>query len=130
MEYDPRYLEGIRLYNCGRYWDSHEEWESMWHHASGAIRHFLQGLIQLDAALIHTERAHWGGVANLLRRALDHLQQCPPQMWGLDVARLREQMQAYRSAIVALRDHGRDTFDWDLKPELRIAGIPLEPDEP
>src|SRR5579862_2067620 len=56
MSDDARYLEGLRLYYCGQYWDSHEAWEELWHPAKGAVRHFLQGLIQLDAALIHTER--------------------------------------------------------------------------
>jgi predicted metal-dependent hydrolase len=121
MAYDPRYLEGLRLYECGRYWDSHEEWEQIWHHAAGELRHFLQGLIQLDAALIHTERGHWRGVANLLQRALGHLDQCPEQMWGLDVSRLRSEMRRYREAIVAIRDGRSDAFDWALKPELRIG---------
>jgi uncharacterized protein len=118
MTQDPHYLKGLELYACGRYWDSHEEWEELWHAAKGTTRHFLQGLIQLDAALIHTERRHWRGVANLLRRALRHLEQCPGQMGGLDLTRLREEMRRYHEAIVALRDGATTEFDWDLKPHL------------
>jgi hypothetical protein len=122
MTEDPRYLRGLELYACGRYWDSHEEWEELWHPATGATRHFLQGLIQLDAALIHTERRHWGGVANLLRRAIGHLEQCPDGMGGLNVARLRVEMRRYREAIVALRDGAPGEFDWELKPKLTRGG--------
>jgi predicted metal-dependent hydrolase len=102
----------------------------MWHHATGEVRHFLQGLIQLDAALIHTERGHWRGVANLLRRALGHLEQCPSGMWGLDLERLRAQMRRYREAIVTLRDTGGGEFDWGLKPELAVEGEEPAPHPP
>jgi predicted metal-dependent hydrolase len=123
MSYDPRYVAGLHLYYRGRHWDSHEEWEELWHHATGEVRHFLQGLIQLDAALIHTEKQHWRGVANLLRRALSHLEQCPVRMWGLDVDRLRTELRQYRAAVVALRDGAPGAFDWTLKPELRVEGV-------
>src|SRR5262249_26309901 len=100
--YDPRYLAGLRLYHLGRYWDSHEEWEAIWRESTGPERHFYQGLIQLDAAAIHTQRGHWGGVVNLLARSLGHLEQCPDHLLGMDVARLRGQLGAYREAILAL----------------------------
>lgn len=118
--YDPRYLEGLRLYREGRYWDSHEEWEEIWRESAGAARHFYQGLIQLDAALIHTQRGHWGGVANLLRRALGHLEECPEQFLGMDVARLRDQLRAYQAEIAELNDGRKEAFDWSLRPPLAI----------
>ena len=102
LPYDPRYLAGLRLYHLGRYWDSHEEWEAIWRESTGPERHFYQGLIQVDAAIIHTQQGHWGGVANLLARSLGHLEQCPDHLLGMDVARLRSQLRAYRQEILAL----------------------------
>jgi uncharacterized protein len=119
--YDPRYLEGLRLYAEERYWDSHEEWEEIWRESSGAARHFYQGLIQLDAALIHTQRGHWGGVANLLRRSLGHLEECPDRFQGLDVAGLRQRLRAYQAEIAALKEGHKEAFDWSLRPLLEIA---------
>jgi hypothetical protein len=118
--YDARYLAGLRLYREGRYWDSHEEWEELWREATGPTRHFFQGLIQLDAALIHTERGHWGGVANLLRRALGHLEECPDRFLGLDVAALRDRLRAYRAEVLALKAGEKQEFDWGLRPTLEI----------
>jgi uncharacterized protein len=118
--YDPRYLDGLRLYAEGRYWDSHEEWEEIWRESVGAARHFYQGLIQLDAALIHTQRGHWGGVANLLRRALGHLEECPEQFQGMDVARLRDQLRAYQAEIADLNGGRKELFNWSLRPPLEI----------
>lgn len=121
--YDPRYLAGLRLYHLGRYWDSHEEWEAIWRESMGAERHFYQGLIQLDAAIIHTQRGHWDGVANLLARSLGHLEQCPDHLVGMDVARLRSQLRAYRQQVLALKEGRREQFDEDLLPDLAVDEI-------
>lgn len=124
--YDPRYLAGLRLYHRGRYWDSHEAWEEVWRESEGAVRHFLQGLIQVDAAVIHTQRGHWGGVANLLARSLGHLEQCPDRLLGMDVARLREQLRLYRAEILALQAGRKATFDAALLPDLTVNGLDRE----
>jgi len=123
LPYDPRYLTGLRLYHLGRYWDSHEEWEAIWRESTGPERHFYQGLIQVDAAIIHTQQGHWGGVANLLARSLGHLEQCPDYLLGMDVARLRGQLHAYRDAILALKEGRKDRFDEALFPDLPVDGI-------
>jgi len=124
--YDPRYLAGLRLYHLGRYWDSHEAWEEVWRESEGPVRHFYQGLIQIDAAIIHTQRGHWGGVANLLARSLSHLEQCPDELLGMDVARLRHQLRAYRREILALKESYKQAFDGSLRPDLAVAGINRE----
>lgn len=124
--YDPRYLVGLRLYYLGRYWESHEAWEEIWRESEGPLRHFFQGLIQVDAAIIHTQRGHWRGVASLLARSLGHLEQCPDQLLGMDVARLRDQLRAYRAEILALLEGRKEAFDVSLCPDLTIKGIHRE----
>lgn len=121
--YDPRYLAGLRLYHLGRHWDSHEVWEEIWRESEGPARHFFQGLIQMDAAILHTRRGHWSGVANLLARSLSHLAQCPDQLLGMDVARLRDQLRAYRTEILTLLEGRKEAFDAFLYPDLTINGI-------
>jgi predicted metal-dependent hydrolase len=121
--YDARYLAGLRLYHLGRHWDSHEQWEEVWRESEGPVRHFYQGLIQIDAAIIHTQRGHWGGVANLLDRSLGHLEQCPDHLLGMDVARLREQLRAYRREVLALKEGRKDSFDGSLRPDLEVEGV-------
>jgi predicted metal-dependent hydrolase len=123
LPYDPRYLAGLRLYHLGRYWDSHEQWEEIWRESQRPARHFYQGLIQVDAAILHTQRGHWSGVANLLARSLGHLEQCPDSLLGMDVARLRDQLRAYRREILALKDGRQERFDWSLRPDLAVAGV-------
>ena len=46
------YLYGVDLYNFAYWWEAHEAWEGLWHQAEDDYRLFLQGLIQISAALI------------------------------------------------------------------------------
>lgn len=46
------YLYGVDLYNFAYWWEAHEAWEGLWHRAEDDYRLFLQGLIQISAALI------------------------------------------------------------------------------
>lgn len=52
----PAYLYGADLFNHQYWWEAHEAWEHLWHAASdGPHRLFLQGMIQLSAALLKDE---------------------------------------------------------------------------
>jgi hypothetical protein len=62
-------------------------------------------------------------VANLLARSLDHLEQCPDHLRGMDVGRLREQLRAYREAVLSLKEGRSTTFDRALIPALMVDGI-------
>ena len=46
------FLIGIDLFNAGFYWESHEQWEAVWHAVgrTGTVANFLKGLIKLAAA--------------------------------------------------------------------------------
>lgn len=51
---NEEYLVGVDLYNQAYWWESHEAWENIWHTTdkSSDDGQFLQGLIQISAALI------------------------------------------------------------------------------
>lgn len=122
-EYPREYLEGLRLYREEKYWESHEAWEEVWRRAQGEERHFLQALIQLDAALLHTKKAHWKGVRNLINRSLGHLGHCSAQVLGLRTFDLIEQLRAYLREIEKLMDGEKEEFDWSFIPSLDIKGF-------
>src|SRR5579862_4989072 len=51
-EGNQTYLFGFDLFNAGYYWESHEQWESLWHACgrTGNVADFLKALIKLAAA--------------------------------------------------------------------------------
>lgn len=67
------FLRGVDLFNCGFYWEAHEEWERLWHAAgrSGPTADFLKGLIKLAAAGVKAYERRPVGVRRHAQRALE-----------------------------------------------------------
>jgi hypothetical protein len=118
------FLEGLRLYWRGSYWHSHEAWEDLWRESQDPERSFLQALIQINAALIHSEKGHWRGVRNLLTRVLNNLPNCP-KVFDVDVPSLRRQVEVFRAEAEALLNGNKKSFNWRVKPRLAPDGVTL-----
>jgi hypothetical protein len=75
-------------FNATRFFESHEDWETIWHECEGAHRLFVQGLIQLAAAFHHVDHGTASGLVKLLRSSCEKLAAPTPETHGLDVGRL------------------------------------------
>ncbi len=66
---------GIKLFNEGRYFEAHEEWESEWRLMDRrGERAFFQGLIMAAGAFLHYVRQECRGARELLERSMAALQ--------------------------------------------------------
>src|ERR1035441_564655 len=66
MEFDwtrGALAEGLRCYAAGEFFAAHEAWESVWLTAPQPEKTFLQGVIQVAAALEHQRRNNSLGIA-------------------------------------------------------------------
>jgi hypothetical protein len=89
------YLHGIDLFNAGFYWESHEQWEAIWHAVgrAGPVANFLKGLIKLAAAGVKLLEGRPVGVERHLRRACELFAAVRPYhdtLCGLEIDRLAE----------------------------------------
>jgi uncharacterized protein len=57
-----QFLDGVQLFNQGRYWDAHERWEHCWLMASEPEATFYKGIIQAAAALVHWRKGNQRGL--------------------------------------------------------------------
>jgi len=85
-EYDPRYLEGIELFNRGEYFDAHEVWEDLWHDTGGPDRRFYQGLIQAAVAVYHAGNGNVPGARRLFESGRRYMSASGARNLGLDIA--------------------------------------------
>lgn len=99
--------EGLRQYEAGEFLAAHEAWESVWLRSQEPEKTFLQGLIQVTAALHHLQRSNRLGTALLLKTALQRLQRYPAGFGGVSVTLLcndiRERLQALETGEPAPR---------------------------
>lgn len=102
MEFDwtqGALAEGLRLYDAGKFFQAHEEWESVWLGAREPEKMFLQGLIQVTAAFHHLQRNNPLGTARLLQAALGRLERYPAHFGAISVASLCTDIRAWLIAL-------------------------------
>jgi hypothetical protein len=83
-------LEAVRLFNCQRYWETHEVLEGVWRKAQGEERRLLQALILLAAAYVHTQKGRDRVALGILTRAQKLLQDIKMRVPEVDLVTLRE----------------------------------------
>lgn len=85
-KYPPEYMEFIRLFNDGRYSDSHRALERVW--SENRSNTFYKALIQMAGAFEHWEDESYFWAANLFRGAAQLLAAYRPTHAGLDIEAL------------------------------------------
>lgn len=92
---DPRYRDGVELFNRGEYFDAHEVWEDLWRDCPAADRRFYQALIQAAVALYHFGRGNHAGAARLYRSGHRYMEPYRPAYLGLTIDSFWGAMAAY-----------------------------------
>ncbi len=92
------------MYNHFYFWEAHEAWESLWGeaHQNSAPRLFLQGLIQIAAALLKVSLGSSDGAARLSNTGIEKLtlvSERTPSMMGVDVIETTTKMRTYFSPL-------------------------------
>jgi len=112
---------GVRLFNRGRYFEAHEEWEAAWVTAEGGDRGFLESLVQLASGMhLRTERGGTRGAEHLIAQAVIGLDEFGPTMHAIDVARLATDVGAYLDWLREVRRPHR-WLDGLRSPRIHLA---------
>lgn len=99
MSYPQHYLEGITLFNGGKFWHAHEAWEEAWlAEGDPRIKLFYKGIIQTAAALVHWQKGNPKGLHLNWAKARGKLTQLPPEVFGLALPPLIDAMDAFEEA--------------------------------
>jgi predicted metal-dependent hydrolase len=99
---DEDYFDrGIALFNRGRFFECHEEWEKVWKRSTGQQKIFRQGLIQAAVALLHIQRGNLRGAASLYAKARAKLDGFPGSYAGIALDRFRADLDAFITAALA-----------------------------
>lgn len=98
MTYPERYLEGVELFNAGKFWHAHEAWEEAWLATEDEqLKLFYKGIIQTAAALVHWQKGNPKGLHLNWAKARAKLEQLPPEVMGLGIRKLIVYMDYFNS---------------------------------
>ncbi len=93
---DPRFAESLRLFNDGKFFESHEVMEGLWREAKAdPFRDLYKGVIQAAAAIYQMKRGRLEGGRSLYRSAVGYLETYGRSALGLEVGRLVRDMKLF-----------------------------------
>lgn len=127
-EYPALYLEGIRLFNAGEFFDCHDAIEELWTDTHTEERKFLQGLIQSAVALYHFGNENLGGARKMYNAAVDKLTPYAPVYWDLNVEKfLADMAQCFEDLRKANKGYPTGVrLQEDRIPQIEFSGGGLE----
>ena len=118
LKYPHEYLEGIRLFNAGDYFECHEMLEDIWHPAQGQQRLHYQALIQAAIALEHFRKENWNGAMGLYEKACEKWAQLPSEYMGVDLKGLKGKLDVFFGQVRKAGPGGMKTVDMGLVPPI------------
>jgi len=95
MNANEIFERGVAQFNARKFFEAHEAWEELWLIEPEPEKTFLQGLIQVAAALHHHSRGNSRGAKSLLAAGIVKLACFPASHRGLAVAKLRTQAKRW-----------------------------------
>ena len=85
---DPRFQQGLELFNAGEWYAAHDVFEELWHETADPERRSLQGILQVAVAQLHLQRGNRRGATILYGEALGRLKRPGTPDLGLDLEAL------------------------------------------
>ena len=101
---DPRFQQGVELFNAGEWYAAHDLFEELWHETADPERRSLQGILQVAVAQLHLQRGNRRGATILFGEALGRLKRPGTPDLGLDLASLCRAAQQRLEALQQDRD--------------------------
>ena len=96
---DPRFQQGVDLFNAGEWYAAHDLFEELWHETADPERRSLQGILQVAVAQLHLQRGNRRGATILFGEALGRLKRPGTPDLGLDLVSLCRAAQQRLEAL-------------------------------
>ena len=116
--YPGEYLEGIRHFNAGRYFEAHETWEEIWVRSSDDKRLFYQMLIQAAVALHHYDKDNRAGARGLYARVMEKLARLPEVFMSLELDKFGREFKTFFLAVSEADDESATAKVEALRPQI------------
>lgn len=111
-------LEGIGLFNEGKFYECHHALEDIWRAEREPIRYLYQGILQIGVGFHHLRNRNFRGATLLLRDGIDKTSRYQPECMTVDTARLCDEAQACLDTLHELGPEGIEDFDWKIVPRV------------
>lgn len=119
MPLHPDAETGIELFNQGEYFLAHEELEEAWNQEGEPERRLYQGILQAAVLCMHARNGNYRGVMSMYARTQVWLSPWPDDCRGLDIGRLRADIERIVEGVKRLGAHKMTLIDESLFTQIR-----------
>lgn len=113
--------EGIELFNRGEYYKCHDALEEAWRQDQTRGRDLYQGILQFGIALYQIERGNYRGAVKMLLRLRQWLEPLPEVCRGVNVAKVRQNIQLVADTVQRLGAEQLSEFDFALVEKIEVS---------
>lgn len=119
--YDPRFVEGVKLFNECEFFEAHDIWEELWSDYQGPSRKFYQGMIQVAVCLHHFGNGNTRGAKKLYFGSRGYLEEYRPKHMGVDLDKLFIELERCCNEILtSTEEYPQIEIVPDLIPEIHL----------
>ncbi len=111
---------GLQLFNEGKFFEAHEYLELAWRAEASPKRYLYIGVLQAGVAYYHIQRRNYRGALKVIARSRRWLNLLPQWCGGINIAKLRNDLDAVEKVVRQLGPKGLDRFDENLFQPLEI----------
>jgi len=98
----PDALIGLRLFNRGEFFDSHERLEDAWAEDKSDFRLVYQAIIQVAVIILHCQSSNYLGAVELGEKAQAKFILFPDRARGINLAKLRDDLSLLLAEVKRL----------------------------
>ena len=113
-------MEGIRLFNDGEYFASHDFFEDIWIHTNDDSKLFFQGLIQVSVGCYHLVCGNYKGSSSQFNKGVEKLNKYIPCYYGVDIEKLLTEVNVLRNLLDGKLHLNKINFDIRLLPKIQF----------
>lgn len=113
--------EGIQHFNEGQFYKCHDYLEEAWMADESRGRDLYRGILQVGIAYYQIERGNFRGALKMLMRVRQWLEPLPAVCRGVDVARLREDVERVHRALEELGPDDVEKLDRSLFRPIELV---------
>ena len=114
----PKAIEGMILFNDGKFFEAHEELEIAWRDEKGPVRDLYRGILQVAVTYLHITRGNYNGAIKVYGRSLKWLSDWPDACRGIQVQNLRDTAKAVIEEVKRLGKENIKDFDKSLFKQI------------
>lgn len=111
---------GIQLFNKKKFFEAHEHLELAWRAEPSPKRYLYIGILQAGVAYYHIQRQNFRGALKVIARSRRWLNLLPQWCGGVNLGKLREDLDRVEEEVRKLGPTGMDRFNEDLFHQIEI----------